>query len=106
MTTSDTKLDRVLGAKTGKALESALGLSTVGDLLRNYPRRYAERGELTPISGLEIGEHATVLGLATAIPNLGEPVEVFAVPWQCHDSRKFPLPQCDAYGLIRAYWST
>ncbi|KEI43009.1 ATP-dependent DNA helicase RecG [Saccharopolyspora rectivirgula] len=61
MTTSDTKLDRVLGAKTGKALESALGLSTVGDLLRHYPRRYAERGELTPISGLEIGEHATVL---------------------------------------------
>ena len=47
MTTSDTKLDRVLGAKTGRALESALGLSTVGDLLRHYPRRYAERGELT-----------------------------------------------------------
>nr|WP_179724803.1 ATP-dependent DNA helicase RecG [Saccharopolyspora hordei] len=57
----DTKLDRVLGAKSGKALESALGLVTVGDLLRHYPRRYAERGELTAIAGLEIGEHATVL---------------------------------------------
>ncbi|MFB9569208.1 ATP-dependent DNA helicase RecG [Saccharopolyspora hordei] len=61
MTTMDTKLDRVLGAKSGKALESALGLVTVGDLLRHYPRRYAERGELTAIAGLEIGEHATVL---------------------------------------------
>ncbi|MBB5155444.1 ATP-dependent DNA helicase RecG [Saccharopolyspora phatthalungensis] len=61
MTTLDAKLDRVLGAKTGKALESALGLATVGDLLRHYPRRYAERGELTAIAGLEIGEHATVL---------------------------------------------
>ncbi|MGP4017938.1 ATP-dependent DNA helicase RecG [Saccharopolyspora sp. 5N708] len=61
MTTLDAKLDRVLGAKTGKALDSALGLATVGDLLRHYPRRYAERGELTAIAGLEIGEHATVL---------------------------------------------
>ncbi|MEV4730779.1 ATP-dependent DNA helicase RecG [Saccharopolyspora sp. NPDC049426] len=61
MTTLDAKLDRLLGAKTGKALESALGLVTVGDLLRHYPRRYAERGELTAIAGLELGEHATVL---------------------------------------------
>ncbi|WP_243792664.1 ATP-dependent DNA helicase RecG [Saccharopolyspora gloriosae] len=61
MTTSDTGLDRVLGAKTGQALESALGLSTVGDLLRHYPRRYAERGELTAIAGLELDEHVTVL---------------------------------------------
>ncbi|WP_344132016.1 ATP-dependent DNA helicase RecG [Saccharopolyspora halophila] len=57
----DVQLDRVLGAKTGKALESALGLVTVGDLLRHYPRRYAERGELTAIAGLELNEHATVL---------------------------------------------
>ncbi|MBE9374416.1 ATP-dependent DNA helicase RecG [Saccharopolyspora sp. HNM0983] len=61
MTTWDTDLGRVLGAKTGKALESALGLVSVGDLLRHYPRRYAERGELTAIAGLEIDEHATVL---------------------------------------------
>ncbi|MER5388653.1 ATP-dependent DNA helicase RecG [Saccharopolyspora sp. NPDC002686] len=61
MTTLDAKLDRVLGAKSGKALETALGLVTVGDLLRHYPRRYAERGELTAIAGLEIDEHATVL---------------------------------------------
>ncbi|SDP48144.1 ATP-dependent DNA helicase RecG [Actinopolyspora xinjiangensis] len=57
----DTNLDRVLGGKTAKALGSSFGMSTVGDLLRHYPRRYAERGELTAIGGLEIGEHATVL---------------------------------------------
>ncbi|MDR7300750.1 ATP-dependent DNA helicase RecG [Haloactinomyces albus] len=61
MTAGDAKLDRVLGAKTARALDSAFGLATVGDLLRHYPRRYAERGELTAIAGLEIGEHATVL---------------------------------------------
>src|SRR5947208_2452743 len=55
------KLTMLLGAKTAKALEAALGIETVSDLLRHYPRRYAERGELTDIAGLEIGEHATVL---------------------------------------------
>jgi ATP-dependent DNA helicase RecG len=54
-------LTGVLGAKTSDALASSLDLHTVGDLLRHYPRRYAERGELTNISGLRIGEHATVL---------------------------------------------
>ncbi|MCK2242373.1 MULTISPECIES: ATP-dependent DNA helicase RecG [unclassified Crossiella] len=61
MTTFDDRLDHVLGAKTAEALDKGLNLRTVGDLLRHYPRRYAERGELTSIAGLEIGEHATVL---------------------------------------------
>lgn len=50
-----------LGARTANALERTLGLRTVGDLVRHYPRRYAARGELTDIKGLEVGEHATVL---------------------------------------------
>ncbi|MBP2476987.1 ATP-dependent DNA helicase RecG [Crossiella equi] len=61
MTTFDDRLDHVLGQKTAEALAKGLGLTSVGDLLRHYPRRYAERGELTSIAGLEIGEHATVL---------------------------------------------
>jgi ATP-dependent DNA helicase RecG len=55
------KLTPLLGAKTAKALAGSLDIHTVSDLLRHYPRRYAERGELTDIGGLEIGEHATVL---------------------------------------------
>jgi ATP-dependent DNA helicase RecG len=54
-------LHGVLGRKTADALASALDLRTVGDLLRHYPRRYAERGELTNVAGLTVGEHATVL---------------------------------------------
>ncbi|HEX7658810.1 MAG TPA: ATP-dependent DNA helicase RecG [Pseudonocardiaceae bacterium] len=54
-------LEPVLGGKTARALAGSLGLRTVGDLLRHYPRRYAERGELTNVAGLTIGEHATVL---------------------------------------------
>ncbi|RSD23712.1 ATP-dependent DNA helicase RecG [Amycolatopsis eburnea] len=55
------KLPLLLGAKTAKALATSLEIETVSDLLRHYPRRYAERGELTDIAGLELGEHATVL---------------------------------------------
>ncbi|MFB9908036.1 ATP-dependent DNA helicase RecG [Allokutzneria oryzae] len=61
MASWDDKLDRLLGAKTAKALESALELTTVGDLLRHYPRRYAERGELTRIADLVIGEHVSIM---------------------------------------------
>ena len=60
MTTFDEKLVSVLGKKSADALEAGLGLLTVGDLLRHYPRRYDERGKLTEIASLELGEHVTV----------------------------------------------
>ncbi|MFT7839987.1 helicase-related protein [Saccharothrix sp. BKS2] len=60
MTTFDDELEPVLGKKSADALGSGLGLRTVGDLLRHYPRRYDERGKLTEIKGLELGEHVTV----------------------------------------------
>lgn len=54
-------LDRVLGDRTAKSFAKHLGLRTVADLLQHYPRRYATRGALTPISELPIGEPATVV---------------------------------------------
>ncbi|MCP9954381.1 ATP-dependent DNA helicase RecG [Actinomadura madurae] len=54
-------MGKVLGDKTAKALEKGLDLRTVGDLLHHYPRRYAHRGELTQLSGLQDGEHVTVM---------------------------------------------
>ena len=57
----DTPLDRVLGAKTGSAVEESLGLRTVRDLLRHYPRRYARRGEMAKLGELQVGDRVTVL---------------------------------------------
>jgi len=57
----DTKLRGVLGGRTAGALERGLGLTTVGDLIHHYPRRYAERGELTAIAGLHDGDHVTIV---------------------------------------------
>jgi ATP-dependent DNA helicase RecG len=56
----DAPLVRALGDRTAKGLSAALGLQTVGDLVRHYPRRYAERGVLTPLKDLQVGDHVTV----------------------------------------------
>ncbi|NDC49072.1 MAG: ATP-dependent DNA helicase RecG, partial [Micrococcales bacterium] len=56
-----TPLDRLLGDKTAKSLAKNLGLVTVSDLLTHYPRRYAERGELTRITEIPVGENATLI---------------------------------------------
>ena len=50
----------LLGDKTAKVLAAALELDTVGDLLDHFPRRYEERGKLTPLRDLVIGEDVTV----------------------------------------------
>src|SRR3712207_5950615 len=57
----DTPLLEPVGKKAADALAAKLGLHTVGDLVRHYPRRYVDRGTLTEIAGLELGEHVTVL---------------------------------------------
>jgi ATP-dependent DNA helicase RecG len=57
----DDRLGPVLGKRTADALTKAFGFTTLRDLLTHYPRRLDDRGELTDISRLKIGEHATVL---------------------------------------------
>jgi ATP-dependent DNA helicase RecG len=57
----DTRLRDVVGDKTAKVLASGLDLHTVDDLLRHYPRRYAERAVLTPLSELQPDDYATVM---------------------------------------------
>lgn len=59
--TLESRLDGAVGGKTAGALERAFGMRTVGDLLSHYPRRYAKRGELTPISSLPVGEPVTIV---------------------------------------------
>src|SRR5215472_6015986 len=56
----DESLRDVLGGKAATKLDQAFGLRTSGDLLRHYPRRYAQRGELTDLASLQDGEHVTV----------------------------------------------
>ncbi|WP_438352731.1 ATP-dependent DNA helicase RecG [Microbacterium sp. CJ88] len=57
----ESRLDGVVGGKTAATLERAFDMRTVGDALAHYPRRYARRGELTPISSLPLGEPVTIV---------------------------------------------
>lgn len=61
MTSLEEPLDRVLGTRSRKAGLEELGLRTVGDLLRHYPRRYETWGQLTPLRDLPLGQEVTVL---------------------------------------------
>ncbi|MEV5976868.1 ATP-dependent DNA helicase RecG [Streptomyces sp. NPDC052114] len=54
-------LKKVVGPATAKVMAEHLDLHTVGDLLHHYPRRYAERGELTRLADLPLDEHVTVV---------------------------------------------
>ena len=63
----DDQIDRVFDPRTAKILASALDVHTVGELLRHYPRRYEQRGELTDLANLRDGEHVTVLAQIKAV---------------------------------------
>jgi ATP-dependent DNA helicase RecG len=56
----DSKLATVAGNKAAK-IEKAFGFRTVGDLLRHYPRRYVEKGQLSDPSGFALDEHVTFI---------------------------------------------
>lgn len=60
-------LVKVVGDRTAKALHKAFGMENVEDLLRHYPRRYAERGQLTDLATLRVGEEVTVLARVEAV---------------------------------------
>nr|WSX76551.1 ATP-dependent DNA helicase RecG [Streptomyces sp. NBC_00899] len=57
----DEPLRKLVGDRTAKVLGEHLDLHTTGDLLHHYPRRYAERGELTRLADLPVDEYVTVV---------------------------------------------
>ena len=65
--TMGTALTRVLGPKTAGSMADQLGLHTVGDLLRHYPRRYASRGEQADLADVQVGDRVTVLAQVRSV---------------------------------------
>ncbi len=64
MITFETPVVAVVGDAVAKRrkIEEGLGLTTVGDLLRHFPRRYVRTAELTRITDLKVGQLITVVG--------------------------------------------
>ncbi|SOC48651.1 ATP-dependent DNA helicase RecG [Blastococcus aggregatus] len=65
--TMQTPLARVLGPKTATGMSEQLGLETVRDLLRHYPRRYASRGEQSDLADVQVGDRVTVLAQVRSV---------------------------------------
>ncbi|NUP52046.1 MAG: ATP-dependent DNA helicase RecG [Catenulispora sp.] len=63
----DVPLTKAVGDRTAKVLRTALGLETVNDLLRHYPRKYVKRGQLTELSELVPGTEATIVAQVTKV---------------------------------------
>ncbi|WP_300268733.1 ATP-dependent DNA helicase RecG [Microbacterium sp.] len=59
--TLDTSLSDALGPPVAKKLARAFEMTTVGEMLAHYPRRYADPAELTPILDLPVGETVTIV---------------------------------------------
>ncbi|RYC12894.1 ATP-dependent DNA helicase RecG [Nocardioides zhouii] len=62
--TPDSPIGVVFGSshKKRKLAEEGLGLATVGDLLRHFPRRYVAATELSEVATPVVGEQLTILG--------------------------------------------
>ncbi|NDA96216.1 MAG: ATP-dependent DNA helicase RecG, partial [Actinobacteria bacterium] len=60
MATLESRLVSIVGDKTAKVLHEHFEMSSIGDLLRHYPRRYVVRGELSDIESLIEGEEVTI----------------------------------------------
>ena len=54
-------LERRIGKRSAAPIEKHLGITTVGGLLNYFPRRYLNRGELTPISEVPLDEEVTLI---------------------------------------------
>lgn len=63
------RLPSVIGEKSAKAFDKAFGIETVGELLLHAPRRYAQRGELSDLRSLNIGDDVTVLAEVADVKN-------------------------------------
>ena len=65
MITLESPVESVLGSvkpQKRKKIVEGLGLRTVGDLLRHFPRRYLETGTLTQVEDLQEGQLLTIVG--------------------------------------------
>ncbi len=56
-----TPLKELIGGKSAASLEKSFGITSAGELLNHYPRKYIDRGRLTPFNKVEVGVPVTVM---------------------------------------------
>jgi len=62
-----TPLKELIGGKSAASLEKSLGITSAGELLNHYPRKYIDRGKLTSLSNVEVGVPVTIMATIKSI---------------------------------------
>ncbi len=62
-----TPLKELIGGKSAASLEKSFGITSAGELLNHYPRKYIDRGRLTPFNKVEVGVPVTVMATIKSI---------------------------------------
>ena len=60
---------RGVGPKRGQILKS-YGISNIGDLIRNFPRKYLDRTNVKNINQIKINEQVVIIGVETVVIKL------------------------------------
>ena len=81
-----------VGPKRGKFLNS-MGIHHVGDLLRNFPRKYLDRTNIKSINQIKINEKVVIIGT----------IESFGVK-RLKKGKYFQLAVVDPTGFINCVW--
>jgi len=83
---------RGVGEKKSKAL-ALLGVRTIGDLYRHYPRRYLDRSRISSIDRLHEGDEVTVCGSVGRVMREG-----------AGRTRRFRVMLSDGSGTLELLW--
>jgi ATP-dependent DNA helicase RecG len=62
-----TPLKELIGGKSAASLEKSFGITSAGELLNHYPRKYIDRGKLTPFSKVEVGVPVTIMATVKSL---------------------------------------
>ncbi len=62
-----TPLKELIGGKSAASLEKSFGITSAGELLNHYPRKYIDRGRLTSFSKVEVGVPVTIMATIKSI---------------------------------------
>ena len=86
--TAMTPLREILGAKAAKKVKDALGDTSVGELLRRLPQRYATQGHSLNVDYAQVGESITAVvplseihrGIEMLQTREGNPIRILVQP--------------------------
>ncbi len=101
----ETPLRPIIGQRAARLLADKLALTSVGELLRYYPRKYERRGKQTDLSALKVGERVTVQATVRSVtdrrPGRNSRVRILTTVVIGDSNRQLSCTFFNRFGLAR-----